>query len=361
MRPTASFHLKLLSTECTDPPRSELKMKSTTSQLLRRNKSILKRNFLQKLMNKSLGTNKVESVAETLVKDTDKDGKEKEEKKRTYVRTIMNLKVKDAEESVNVEDHKYHQCKRNLNKYINENTYRKFRQFYTTVAEEEWKEEKKKFEKKLKHLEKKHRPKGETDDTVRNIKVSDKALGPQKPLPDPAVYNVDKKTISENVNSVLKLHPKLAVANPIKLVEVKTEIQKCFYKQRLSTRNQEERILMEETEEEAEERERKSHELVDNDTNTINFNKLRPTDIPTNKTVGVPPLATNKVEIQMAATEAELVQVTKEYLERECNSKGFPKDSNLTKDQQEGIKELKVMMKDDKIVTKTDKSDSCQQ
>jgi len=334
-----------------------MKMKSTTNQLLRRNKSILKRNLLQKLLKKNLGTNKVESIAETLVKDTGKDGKEKEEKKRNFVRAIMNLKVKDAEESANVEDYKYHRSKRNLNNDINENTFRKFRQFYTTVAEDEWKKEKKKLDSKLKHLEQKHKTKGEADDTVRNIKVSDKALGPEKPLPEPAVYNVEKETISENVNKVLKLHPKLAVANPIKMVEVKTEIQKCFYKQRLSMKNQEERILMDETEEEAEEKERKSHELVDVDTNTINFNKLRPTDIPTNKTVGVPPLATNEVEIQMAATEAELVQVTKEYLERECNSKGFPKESNLTKEEQEGIKELKVMTKNDKIVTKTDKSE----
>ena len=87
-------------------------MKSTKKQLLKRNKSILKINFLQKMMNKNLGTNKVESVAETLVRDTGKEGRVKEEKKRTYVKTIMNLKVKDAEESVNVENHKYHQSKK---------------------------------------------------------------------------------------------------------------------------------------------------------------------------------------------------------------------------------------------------------
>ena len=46
-----------------------------------------------------------------------------------------------------------------------------------------------------------------------------------------------------------------------------------------------------------------------------------------------------------------------EYMEKECNSKGFPKESNLSREAQEGIKELKVMTKDDKIVTKTDKSE----
>ena len=45
--------------------------------------------------------------------------------------------------------------------------------------------------------------------------------------------------------------------------------------------------------------------------------------------------------------------VTKEYMEKECNPKDFPKESNLSREAQEGIKELKVMTKGDKIVTKT--------
>ena len=64
------------------------------------------------------------------------------------------------------------------------------------------------------------------------------------------------KNISKNAKTVLNLHPKLAVANPIKMVEVKTEIQKCFYKQRLNMKSEEERNLAGETEEEAEKRER---------------------------------------------------------------------------------------------------------
>ena len=89
----------------------------------------------------------------------------------------------------------------------------------------------------------------------------------------------------------------------------------------------------------AEMRETKSHALVDEVTNIINFNNLKPTDLPTNKQVGVPPLAANKVEIQMSAIEAELVQQTKEYLEKKCDREGVPKESNLNKAQTEGIQE----------------------
>ena len=64
------------------------------------------------------------------------------------------------------------------------------------------------------------------------------------------------------------------------MAEVKTEIQRGFYKQRLLMKNDDERKLLEETDEEAEKREIKSCTLVDDDTN---INNLRPTDLPTNK------------------------------------------------------------------------------
>ena len=55
---------------------------SLQESLLRRNKSILKRNFLQKMISKGLGTNKVESIAESLARDSNKIGKAKEAKKK---------------------------------------------------------------------------------------------------------------------------------------------------------------------------------------------------------------------------------------------------------------------------------------
>ena len=143
MIPTASFYLKQLSTECTDPARAELKMKSTTKTLLRRNKSILKRNFLQKMILKGLGTNKVESIAESLARDTNKTGKAKEAMKRNFLTNIMTLKAKDAEEDVKENEYKYHRSKRDLGKDINEEVLPRFRQFYLSVAEKEWEDEKK--------------------------------------------------------------------------------------------------------------------------------------------------------------------------------------------------------------------------
>ena len=99
--------------------------------------------------------------------------------------------------------------------------------------------------------------------TIKGTKVSDKALGQKKHSQEPMILNVDKRTVSNNVQEVLKLHPKHALPVPVKLIEVKTEIQKGFYKQRLSMKREEERIEAGETEEEAEKNDAEAHKLID--------------------------------------------------------------------------------------------------
>ena len=100
----------------------------------------------------------------------------------------------------------------------------------------------------------------------------------------------------------------------------------------------------------------KAHELVDKESKTINFNNLRPTDLPSNKQIGVPPLADNNTEIQMAAIEAELVLITQKYVKENCDVKGVPKEANLSVEQSKGLVELEVLQKEGKVVSESDKS-----
>ena len=46
-----------------------------------------------------------------------------------------------------------------------------------------------------------------------------------------------KIKVPENVKKVLQFHLKFAVTKPINVLELKTEIQRGFYKQRLSMKN----------------------------------------------------------------------------------------------------------------------------
>ena len=216
-------------------------MKKTTNQLLRRNRSIQTKNFLEKLSRRGLGTNKAEHVARSIAKDSSSKTRDKREKlRKKLLHQIMKAKVEDADEAAKSENFKYHQLKKEMKKMIpNYITQQRLQQLCLTEAKILWTKQREKFEDKIKHLEGKHNAKEENKDTIQGVKVSDKSLGPTKPLPEPSTHNVDKKDISKNVMEVLKLHPKLAVHNPIKLVEVKTEIQKGFYKQRLNMKSEE--------------------------------------------------------------------------------------------------------------------------
>ena len=95
MRPTASFFPKTSSTECTDPSRAEMKMKSTANQLLRRKGGIQQRIFLQKLTKRGIGTFKAEIVARSVAKDC--CFRNKEHVRRKILNYTMKAKVEDAE------------------------------------------------------------------------------------------------------------------------------------------------------------------------------------------------------------------------------------------------------------------------
>ena len=209
MRPTATFFLTTLSTECTDPPRAETEMKTTLQQLLRRNKSLQRRNFLEKIMKKGIGTNKAEAAAKTLVKDCSAKGEPtKEQLRKSFLQNIMKTKLEDAENEFKVEDFKFHRQKKRVREVVNNNhVLERAQHFSNREAEREWRKNKDKLDKKVKHLERKHKSKDAIKDTIRDVKISNRALGPETATPDPIIYNIDKGTVPTNVKEALKLHP----------------------------------------------------------------------------------------------------------------------------------------------------------
>ena len=154
MRPTATFHLSTIATECTDSSRAEPEIKTTINQLLRRNKSIQRRNFLEKIMRKGLGTNKTEAAAKSLALDcSTKGNKTMEQIRKSFIHSIMQIKLENANEAVKVEDFKFHQQKKRVEKVINNsNILERVTYFLNKEAEIEWSKTRDKLSKKLKHL-----------------------------------------------------------------------------------------------------------------------------------------------------------------------------------------------------------------
>ena len=90
-------------------------MKTTLNMLLKRNKSLHRRNFLEKMMRKGIGTNKAEVYAEKLAKDCSAKGtKTKEHLKKSFLQNIMRIKHNDAKNEFKTEDFKFQQQKKRL-------------------------------------------------------------------------------------------------------------------------------------------------------------------------------------------------------------------------------------------------------
>ena len=126
-----------------------------------------RRNFFEKIIRKGVGTNKAEQVAKSLVKDCSAKGsKTKGQLRKQFLQGIMNIKLEDANKEVKVEDFKFHHQKKLTNDMIsNKETLEKVRLFINKEAELEWKKNKEKLDKKVQHLEKKHKSKEDIEDT----------------------------------------------------------------------------------------------------------------------------------------------------------------------------------------------------
>ena len=76
---------------------------------------------MEKIMNKGIGTNKAEAAAETLAKDCSAKGDEtRNQLRKSFLQSIMNIKLKDSDKAFKVEDFKYHHQKKLVAKVIND-------------------------------------------------------------------------------------------------------------------------------------------------------------------------------------------------------------------------------------------------
>ena len=152
--------------------------------------------------------------------------------------------------------------------------------------------------------------------------------------------------------------PKTALYSKIRIEDIQMEIGKAVdAKARWTDMEMQEREGNAQTREEAEEEERLETEVYDRQRGTLDMAKMRVTSLPTNKEVFLPEERSNEVESKLQAFSAEITEVAKNYIRENVDKQGNVKESNLTKTQAAGLKEIESLIKNkDVIVTKTDKS-----
>ena len=307
-----------------------------------------------------MGTNGVENNAAAIERDGKRRNGKVKKRNIKMILTIMRDKLEDAEKDRRIITNKYYKQKDKMYRTIPRSSYVaiEFRRISWNEASYQWELKKKKNKNKIKHLTEKHSDKPKLQDYYHGVKISDKAIGPTRVVLEPTPYNINQQEVTTEMKEAMRLPPKFNIPKRIILEDVKTEIEKCFVKARMSQRKKAEREERGLTEEEYDKEECESHVPYNPDTRTLDLRKVRTTDLPTNGQFTIPSYLSNGTETQIAALGDRLIQTTKSYLQEKCDNKGNIKDSqNLTKAEGTGLREIQNKIKaGDYVSFTTDKS-----
>ena len=200
----------------------------------------------------------------------------------------------------------------------------------------------------------------ESMEVIRDVKKGDKDLESSGEFgttePEPIVYG--NIVISENVKAALKLHPKKRIYEKIDTTRIETEIEKGICKCRYALMNKTE-IETNDGEEGGNVANRVDEDddecvVYDTAKKVANYSNLRVTDLPTCQRLYPPKPATITKEIHLQNLREKLLRKVEEYKQKRCNKTGHIKESNLSRMEFEGLKEIKENK--EMVVFSTDKS-----
>ena len=352
MRPTAVHLIRRISSICTDPVVAERKLRSTVTLGLQKVTTTLRRNLLERLLKKNLGTHQVENIVKSLSSSNKRTRKPRD---IGLITSIMKTKISDAKTDMKTIEYQYHKSRRELWMSIPYHS-REAQEADLLIKDEmdyKYNIGKSKLIRKIQHLSAKYGPK--VPDTVNGIHISDKAIGANKPLPAPLAVDVN---ISASVKELLQLPPKTATYKAINIVECETEIEKMLVKLKWEKRNEKERKEVGMNKDEWEDLKRKGKEVHNIEKATLNFNGMRVTQLPTNPEIKMPTELPPSEELKCQRLKEEMLATVRKYQRDHCDINGNMKAKNLSKACQSGLKEIKEMCKGGQVVCfPTDKSD----
>ena len=365
MRRTASIRVGELAQHCTDPEVAERQMRKAISWGIQVNKRTVRMIKLERLLRCSVGTGKVELLAERLATES-RGGRILEEKERVKVVRqkvilLMSDKLKDAVADLELGRVQFNKSKKVLSNIVPAQS-RLGQEVRIVMRREmslEWQEKMDQMRRSVYFLINKHRAsrREEVPASWRGIMISDQALGDNIQLPAPFLSERIGE-VSDAAKDVLQLPPKTAVYSKISMKDIEREVLKAVnVKARWEDMGREEREGNQQTREEADEEERVETEVFNRQEGILRLHKMRVTSLPTNKEICLPDERPDEVEAGLQAFGSEVLEVARKYVKENVDKDGNVRKSNLSETQKAGLKDIEAMIKEKHIVTKTDKSD----
>ena len=271
---------------------------------------------------------------------------------------IMKWKLKDATKTVQEEKKKMTTVMRENNKVLrkeNVNVNKSFDRVWKREKIRIREELKKKKNKKKNFLHQKELERRENRNREATLELEEEIEGiimTDQEIPD-SFYTRSKPTCHGNVKlttaeeKVLELPPKFTTYEKINVEECEAQVEKGLAKLRWTKKKKNE--TEEEEEDGNEEDEENRVWPLDLREKTLDLRAMRPTDMPFNKRIYLPPPVDTKTETEMQNLKNRLINVTKEY-----TSRNKTQDCNLTEEEKKGLKSIKK--REETVVYQTDKS-----
>ena len=355
-------HIKRISMSLPDPNRAELAMHNLMSCSVKLCKKVLTKNLVLKMCRCNLTLEDVNVYTHKLCRHNYKNDK----RIKNLRRILMKEKAKDTENECRLSKREMGWRYREYHKIVpsgsKEDAF--FRAMMIAETGRVWEEGKKKNSNKIEHMkqqyEKSCRENTETkvgenrdilygDKELENINHSDNESKSQ-----PRIYGGAQ--ISEKGKILLEKDPNFMTLGKINLIEIEVAVEVALAKARWEKSRGEDA-----NNEEGENRgvttnnnRNGSREITPG---SINYAGMRATEIPTVQRLYTPNPGTVEEEVIMENIKMKMINTAREYMKEYCDEKGNIKNNNLSKEEAEGLKEIKDKIKNgDIVVFATDKS-----
>ena len=187
--------------------------------------------------------------------------------------------------------------------------------------------------------------------------ISDSKLDELFEAPTTEVPNPDKIPLSDPEKQVLSLPPKFTKYEDITVSKINASAEALACKLRWEQMERNQREEGESLNEEEEWEKVQAKTVLDEENGTMRFSNRRVTDMKTNRRITIPDTMDENMEIVLANMKSRVVAVGKDYIRKNCDSKGHIKATNLKPEEEVGIKKLLKRIDDEEILVQaTDKS-----
>ena len=314
-------------------------MKCVFKKSLEYKHAVYLKNLYGSLKKDGIGTTTVEGLSHRICQ------KLPNHRTRTLTKIVIRWKLQDAHNQLRSAQYEKVMAWRREKKLLEESgTLNEFNELWRREITKYGNELNERLARKLQFLRNKYQKcRKVIPDEINGIILSDQPLGDE--------YNSDPRqyggiTLEQDEKATLSLPPKFAIHTKVKGEECQAQNEKSLAKLRWEYTSRE-------REREGDELPKENTNWHDIETGGMDFRLLKPTDLPFNKRIIVPPPMNNETEICIQNLKVKLNSCTKTYLE---NQRHYEL-SNLTEEESRGLASLKEKKKRKEIIIyETDKS-----